>query len=818
MVVMKKSIRKNLLREIKNSKSRFLSIFVIIAIGVAFFAGIRATSPDMKTTADQYLDTHHLADLSVLAATGFTGKDMEKVKEVQGVAEVVPGYTFDALAVSGGEEKPVKVHSFNINEQRINQPELLEGNLPGNEDECLTEKGYLKSEKLKIGDSVELKTANGVKRFKIVGAVNSPLYISQYERGNNSLGNGKTVAFFHIGEKSAAELAIPALPGVDKTKIYNELLIRVEGAKEKNAFLDEYKDVVNPVKERVENLGKTDKGQGWYVFDRSHNAGVSGFRNDTDRIGAIGTVFPLLFFLVAALVCLTSMTRMVEEHRVQIGTLKALGYGKAAIVSQYFLYSFAASIGGSIVGTLVGFQLFPTVIFNAYRIMYALPATVIPFHMDLAVTSTLVAVLCTTIAAVFACIKELVVVPAVLMRPKAPKAGKRIFLERVGFIWKRLSFTGKVTARNILRYKKRFFMTIVGIAGCTGLLLTGFGLKNSILSITDLQFNSIYAYNMMAFLNQPVEGDAAKRLKEGIKQYGEINSSLLLFQQSVSVNKEGSGRSEGSAYITVPENKDLLNHFIDLRMKGTKIPLSDEGIVITEKFSKLFAIQKGDTIEITRGGKTVAPKVLSITEQYVGHYIYMSPGYYEELFGEPVKYNGFTAILKNTDKDTEKALSTNLMKNKSINSVNFTTGISSDFQKSMDSMNSVIWVLILSAAALAFVVMYNLTSININERIRELATIKVLGFYDREVAAYIYRENILLSILGTLAGLLLGIGLHRYVVVTTEIDLIMFVRAIKPLSFVYSAVLTVVFAGLVNVVMFGRLKKINMVESLKSAE
>jgi len=814
----KKSFNKNLFREIRNSKSRFLSIFIIVAIGVAFFAGVRATSPDMMITCDKYLKDGSISDLTILSPSGFISADIDKIRNLKGVAEVTPGYGFDAMALNKESEKPVKVHSFSIGDQRSNKPVLVDGSLPKGEDECITEKAFLESEKLKIGDFIELKTSKGSKIFKIVGTVNSPLYISNYERGNNSLGNGKTIAFFQVGEKSSAELSLPTLPGVDKNKIYSELSVRIEGTKDKNIFLDEYKNIVKPVKTKLESLGKESKAGAWYVSDISSNEGIRGFKNNADRIGAIGKVFPLFFFLIATLVCLTSMTRMVEEHRGQIGTFKALGYGKLTIISEYFLYSFGASIGGSIVGVLVGFKLFPNVIFNSYRIMYNLPPVISVFDVNIAITSTVVAVLCTTLAAVLACIKELIVMPAELMRPKAPKPGKRIVLERVTFLWKRMTFTKKVTARNILRYKKRFFMTIIGIAGCTALLLTGFGLKDSILSITDKQFNDIYSYNMMAYFNVPVASTGANDLKNELKKYDKIHNSVLLLQQSISVNKSSNNKTLGSVYLMVPENTDSLKNFIHLKFKGSSISVPDDGIVITEKLSKLLNINKGENIEINLGEKNVKAKVLEVTEQYVGHYIYMSPKYYEKLFNETIKYNGFASIIKNRSKASEDYLSTDLLKEKNINSVSFTTNISDNFKKSMKSMDSVIWVLIISAAALAFVVMFNLTSININERIRELATIKVLGFYDKEVAEYIFRENMVLSIVGTLLGLILGLGLHRYVVVTSEIEMIMFVRAIKPISFIYSAVLTIMFSALVNVVMYSRIKKINMVESLKSAE
>ena len=816
MVTMKNALTKNILREITRSKSRFLSILIIVAIGVAFFAGVRATSPEMKFTADKYLDDNNTADLTIQSLSGFKQSDIDEVKKIVGVSEVYGGYSFDALAINDDSEKAIKIHSLKIGEKSANNPVLVDGAMPTNEGEAVTEKTYLEKENLKIGDYIKIKTVNGTKDFKITGIVNSPLYINTYQRGANSLGNGSTSGFFQIGEKSAKELAlpkIPEIPGIKIEDIYTELSIIVGDAKSKNTFLDEYKDLVNEVKEKIKAVDKN-----WYIKTRDSNEGIRGFQDDSDRIKAIGTAFPLIFFLVATLVCLTTMTRMVEEHRIQIGTLKALGYSKFSIVSQYFIYAFTASVIGSIIGVILGFKIFPFLIFNAYRIMYTIPPVAGNFHIDLAITSALVAIFCTTLAAVGASIKELVAVPAILMRPKAPKAGKRILLERIKFIWKRMSFTEKVTARNIFRYKKRFFMTIIGVAGCTALLITGFGLKDSIVAVTEKQFGEIYTYDLKGYLRESIQEDKEYSFMDELKDYNEIEDSLLSFEKNIKVKNNNEENSSVEGYILIPKDVDKLGEFINLREENRKIDIGDNGVVITKKLSKLLNIKEGDNIEISLDDKTVNAKVNHTTEHYVSHYVYMSPKYYEKLFDDKVNYNAFSSKLKNKDVDQEDKLSKEMMKNPKIATINSTTSISDKFKKTMDSVDSVILVLIASAAALAYVVMYNLTNINISERMRELATIKVLGFYDKEVAGYVYRENIILSIIGTLAGLILGVFLHKYVITTAETDMVMFSREIKTMSFIYSSILTIVFSSLVNVVMYKKLKKINMVESLKSAE
>lgn len=812
---MRNALTKNILREITRSKSRFFSILIIVAIGVAFFAGVRATSPEMKFIADKYLDDNNTADLTIQSLNGFKQSDINKLKEISGVSEVYGGYSFDGLAIKDDSENPIKIHSLKIGEKSVNNPVLVEGELPSNENEAVTEKTYLEKENLKIGDYIKIKTSNGTKTFKITGVVNSPLYINTYQRGTNSLGSGSTEGFFQIGEKSARELAlpkIPEIPGIKVENIYTELSIIVDGAKSKNTFLDEYKDLIDEVKEKIEAVDKN-----WYIKTRYDNEGIRGFQDDSDRIKAIGTAFPLIFFLVATLICLTSMTRMVEEHRTQIGTLKALGYSKLSIISQYFIYAFTASVIGSIIGVVSGFKIFPFLIFNAYRIMYTIPPVSGNFHIDLAITSALVAVLCTTFAAVASSIKELIEVPAALMRPKAPKAGKKIFLERIGFIWRRMSFTKKVTARNIFRYKKRFFMTVIGVAGCTALLITGFGLKDSIIAITEKQFGQIYTYDLKGYLRENIYEGKEESFIDELKNYNEIEDSILSFEKNAKVkNDKASSSVEG--YIFVPKDVDKLGDFISLKNENGKIDIDDNAVVVTKKLSKLLDIKEGDNIKISLGDKTVSAKVSEITEQYVTHYVYMSSKYYEKLFKEKVHYNAFSSKLEDTDKDKEDELSKEMMKNPQIATISFTTNISDKFKKTMDSVDSVILVLIASAAALAYVVMYNLTNINISERMRELATIKVLGFYDKEVAEYVYRENIILSIIGTLVGLILGVILHKYVITTAETDMMMFSREIKVMSFIYSSILTIVFSSLVNIVMYKKLKKIDMVESLKSAE
>jgi putative ABC transport system permease protein len=565
-------------------------------------------------------------------------------------------------------------------------------------------------------------------------------------------------------------------------------------------------------KDKINDLKKPE----FYVLDRSTNVGYESYRQDSDRIDNIGKAFPLIFFLVAALVSLTTMTRMVQENRIEIGTFKALGYSRLAIVAHYLIYSLAASLIGSIIGISFGFKLFPPLIMNAYSSLYAIPNSITPFNGTLALESSIIAMLFTTLAAVGASLGELREVPASLMRPKPPKSGKVILLERITFVWRKLSFTQKVTARNIFRYKQRFFMTVIGIAACTGLMITGFGLKGGIVGATENQFNKIYRYNMNATLTKNIDDDSKNSIKNEVMKDSNIKSVLFSYSKNGSIKKEDS--SSEDVYLVIPENKNEVNKYINLTMNNKDLKLNDDGVIITEKLSKLINKKVGDSIKITIDDKILTVKITAITEHYIEHYIYMSPKYYEKITGKKVEYNGLYGVLKNVSTNAENNTSKTLMKISGIGSVSFKNNIRMDYNKSMNSINSVVLILIAAAGVLAFVVIYNLTNININERKRELATIKLLGFYNNELALYIYRENIILTVVGALTGIILGILIDNFVISTAETDVMMFLRTINPIYFIYSVLLTITFSICVNLAMYRRFDKIEMIESLKNAE
>ena len=557
----------------------------------------------------------------------------------------------------------------------------------------------------------------------------------------------------------------------------------------------------------------------WYVLDRQYIQTYVEYGNDADRIGAIGEVFPAIFFLVAALVSLTTMTRMVEEQRTQIGTLKALGYGKGAIASKYIFYALLSSLLGSLLGLAAGQKILPTVIISAYQILYNnLPETLTPLSLEYSLTAAGVAVLCTTFAALAACYKELNAVPANLMRPAAPKSGKRVFLERVGFLWKRLTFSQKAAIRNLVRYKKRFFMTIFGIGGCMALLLVGFGLKDSILHIGNGQFGDVFAYDGAVGIDKDADAKERLELEEQIKGDERLTHYMETLEIAVDVEADGAPRS---AYLIVPGDVEELDHYIHLQNRETRehYTLDEEGVIMSEKLATLLGVSEGDTVTLKEDEtKAVEARVAHITEQYFMHYVYMSEELYESLYGEEPDWNQWFIKTRQQDEEFEEELRTDYIQYEAVSDVDFISGTAQRVADMLRSMDLIIYVLVIAAGLLAFVVLYNLNNININERRRELATLKVLGFFDPEVSAYVNRENVLLTVIGTGVGVFLGILLHQFVIKTAEIDMLMFGRTIAPKSYVYSVLLTFVFSALVNGAMFFKLRKIDMVESLKSVE
>lgn len=582
---------------------------------------------------------------------------------------------------------------------------------------------------------------------------------------------------------------------------------------------EEIADGERKIAEAEEELADIEEAK-WYVYDRSTLPSNSEYGENADRMRAIGRVFPVLFFLVAALISLTSMTRMVEEQRIEIGTMKALGYDKFTVAAKYLGYALLATVGGSIVGVLIGEKLFPYIIIYAYGIVYPhVDHILVPYAWSYAVQASLAALACTLLATLFACYKELEEQPASLMRPPAPKKGKRVFLEYVKVIWKRLNFSWKSTVRNLLRYKKRFFMTIFGIGGCMALMLVGYGIKDSVFEIADIQYAEIQMYDGSAYLQENATEEDRENMNAFLEQDPDIEAYMDAYMKAVTLT--GEEEKEVETYVTVLSEPERSGEFVDFHDRKSKetYQLSDQGAIISEKTAKLLGAKTGDTILVEGDDGEKEVVIEHICENYMGHYIYLTPEYYESVFGETPEFNCIFFIMpENYSKEQIETAGQEIVEQEEVLSISYMHDIEKQLNDILGSLNLVIVVLIVSAGMLAFVVLYNLNTINITERKRELATLKVLGFYDLEVAQYVYRENILLTLIGAMVGAGLGKLLHMFVIQTVEVETAMFGRIINLPSYLYSFLFTIAFSMIVNGVMFFKLRKIDMVESLKSIE
>lgn len=1085
---MKSALCRDYFRQICKTPRRFFAILLIVALGVAFFSGVRAASPDMRLTVDTYFDQYAAPDVQLLSTAGFDEADVEALRQgLGGEAVIQPGYTADGFVQRGDNRLLLHFRSLDIQEaaagQGLEQPVLMEGQLPTAADECLVDEELLENGTFQIGDRLVIDTeddpdmADTLSRmeYTIVGGARSTAYIS-LQRGTSSKGDGSLDGFAFLPEENFS------LP------VYTQVLLQDTGASGLSRFTDEYDTRIDAFCDTIEDIaaeqgpvrlqsmreeaqaelddarqqleeGQTELDDGarqledgwaewedgrqqleeqqaayereiaaaeeqleesaqllddsqreieertaqleegrrqleageaelnasaeeleagraaldtlsgqiealqaalaqlpgdsqqaaelraqlaaleaaytqastqleegeaayqqgrqtleqtrrqleegeaaleegrqqleagraeyeaglrelesakadgqaqlddarrtledsraeleeaqaaydeeapgarqdleearqeiadgqaqlddleepqWISLDLDMNEGFAGYAQDADRIAAIGLVFPLIFFLVAALVSLTNMTRMVEDDRNLIGLYKALGYGRFTIAAKYLLYAGLSTVIGIVVGIVVGQKLFPWIIFDAYGILYRLPDLVMPYNAAYSFWAAAGALICAVLPAFLVCQTELFSTPASLMRPRAPKEGKRILLERIPFIWKHINFSKKVTCRNIFRYKKRLLMTVVGIAGCTALIFTGFGLRDSIQSIISLQYDEIQKYDMQVSLNDDADEAGRAAVDEILAAQGAGHIPFL--QESVDVTN---GQALKSATLLVPGDMERFGDFIDLRTrKGhTPLTLDDTGVVITEKLSMLLDVQAGDTVDLRDADNQVYTcRIAGITENYAMHYVYMSDALYTQLTGRQPVNNAILCQLSDTSEAAENALSTRLLEQECVTSTSFNTGLRQNFSDMISSMDVVIVVLILSAAALAFIVLFSLITINIDERRRELATLKVLGFYDGETAMYIYRENIILTLLGILAGLVAGRLLEAFVVTTVEVDMVMFSRTVNWFNYLIAAAMTAVFALLVNLLMTRVIKKIDMVESMKSVE
>lgn len=644
----------------------------------------------------------------------------------------------------------------------------------------------------------------------------------QLEKGKQELQKDKSEleskeAQYQKKKRTTEQQLETAKKEIEKSK--NDLKIGEEElAQNEKEFQEKIQEAEGKLDDAKEDISKIENPK-WYILDRTGNAGYNSFIQDTKSVENIAKVFPIVFFLVALLISLTSMTRMVEEQRTQIGTLKALGYRKIQIASKYVIYASLATLMGGILGMGVGFALLPSVIWKMYQMMYQITDKIqLNFHLGIGGIGLALISICIIGATLYSVLKELVNTPANLMRPKAPKMGKRVLLEKIPFIWKHLSFSRKVTVRNIFRYKKRFLMTIIGILGCTSLILVGFGLRDSIQSIMPSQFGKVFQYDMQIALKTSIEEKSKQDAIEKIQQKAEINAILETYMKSSTITYQ---EREEEVQIIVPKEESQLEGIINLMdsKTGEKVRLKDNEICLTDKVAQLLGVKVGDTLSLKNGNEDVVEvKISNIVENYISHYVYMSKETYENLYKTAYETNVLFTKNQELNEEQEEQLATELMSQNEIATVSRIATTMNMLDDTMKSLNYVVIILIVSAGLLAFVVLYNLSNVNISERIRELATIKVLGFYDKEVHSYVTRETVLLTAIGIVLGLVAGYFLNYFIMGTCEINMLRFKKIVEPMSYVYAILITIVFTLIVNRVTFFALKKIDMIESLKSVE
>ena len=819
---MKTKLLKHIFMKIKDNYKRFLSLICMAFLGVGFYVGIQSSSPDMLKTLDNFYDENNVYDISVISNVGLTEDDLLKLSKIKNVELAINIQEKDSYLEIEENNYVVKLIEYN---SQMNNVYIKEGRLPKNNNEVSVDNALLENNNLKLGDSI---TIDG-KKYSIVGNVISPLYFSA-ERPNSNLGSGKVDYYIYVYNGSL------------DLEAYSNIYITVKGAKKYLTNSDSYKKLINNVKKDIDlikdkqqdirydelysDIIETSEMYGisideskfikpkWYIYDRLDNTSYKELINASDNLKKIGNIFPIIFFAISVLVSLISMMRMIEEDRVENGTLKSLGYNSFHITLKYVIYSLLATTIGSSVGAIFGSYMIPNVIWNIYKKIFFIPKFIYLLKSDYNALGLWICILCICGTSVIVCIKNLREVPANLMRPKAPKSGKKILLERINFIWKKLKFSDKITIRNIFRYKSRVITTILGIAGCTSLILAGFGLKDSIKDVIDFQFNNIIKYDKMLMTNESINQiDIEKELlnDDKVENYTNVNTQNI----KVLFNDE-----QHEVTMITPDDFNSISKsisLIDLKTNNIIDNIGDNSCIISEKTAKLLDIDVGDKISLLDNDNNKYDiKVSYIIKNYINQYLYINKNTYNNLFNN-YKINSILISLKEEDKNSKEFDKKYISNGYALTIVDI-DDIKSSMSDMLSSIDSIVAILIIAAASLAFVVLYNLSNINISERKREIATLKVLGFYPSEVDKYINRETVLLTILGIGIGLLFGSYLSHFIISTCEPDYIMFDRHVYTLSYFYSLFITVIFTIIVTIVTHFNLKKINMVTSLKNVE
>lgn len=882
-------------REIIYSKGRFISIVLIILLGTLLYVGIKATGPILNQSASQYVDKQELSNLQIISTGGLTEEDEKLAEEILG-AKVESGHQL--FYADRAKNQVVKLYSYDKANQQ-NQLILKEGRLPKKENELVLdvkakEEGYRLNQSYQINQSDQLKR----KKFKIVGFVQSPIYISTEERGLSNVGNGSVDFFAYLPEsnftnevKSVIYVRFENVHGKGTYGKAYEKMMDKNIEKVEKIFADRPKERATEIKEEADkellpkkaevadNLAKLDAGQKEldqakrqleqqtammptenpqftqaqaelaeqqqaldsnratlvsaqqkisdseneinelktpsYSYDqRADNPGFQEYGDLSDRIAAIANVFPVFFFFIAALITFTTMTRMVEENRREIGTLKALGYSRFEIAIKYIIYALSAAAIGIVLGSVIGTHTLPRLVFELSSDRYNFPG-VTAFYLSRPIIQATVAFLFASLgAALLVLLKELHEKPAELLQPKAPKPGKRIFLERIKPIWSRMSFNSKVSYRNLFRYKSRMIMAVIGIAGCAALMVAGVGLKDSLSSVGDKQFGPIIDYDAIVTLKDQPDKAAVETIFSNNKK---ITSDLATMNQTVELKQKGQANQKLT--MMVPDDRQKFEEYLHLKKQGTAFSLPNNGAVITQKMAEIFDLAKGDNLTVyDEDQQTFKIKIANITDNYLGNFLYLSKDYYQKVRGKDFVANSYLLKSKSLTNAEEKELSQKLLGSDQVTNTSFMSTQIETQEHSMDNLDGIVWIFVVLSGLLAFIVLYNLTNINVSERLRELSTIKVLGFYDREVTSYIFRENFVFTILGILFGYGLGVVLTKFILIQASMETITFPLVVRSGAYLLSGGLTILFSVIVMIATHFRLRHINMIDALKSNE
>lgn len=755
------------LRKVKEAYKRFLSLILLALLGVGFFAGIKATGPDMHKTIDNYFDKHKVYDLKLSSNYGFTNKDINYIKKIDNIDNVKGTYTKDKIIL-----KDTIIRFINI-DNSMNKIYIEKGRIAKNKNEVVVEQSFLDNENLKIGDYVD--------DLLITGTVISPLYLIK-DRGVTNIGNGKINYYMYTTNDYFDNY------------FYSNIYITLKNTKKELTNSKNYKKEIKKVKKEIKLENIT-------ISDRASDTGYNDYVNAYESITKIGNVFPVIFYMVAILISLISMMRMIEEDRNELGCLKALGFSNNTLISRYLIYSLVATVIGGLIGVCIGMHIIPTIILNIYyNNMFYIPYKVLEFNVNYALLGIIVAIICISGSTLYVAITNLLCNPATLMNEKAPKIGKKILLERIPFIWKKLNFSNKVTIRNIFRYKSKMLVTIIGVAGSTSLVLIGFGLSDTVKGIAETQYSEIFLYDRLLYIK-------GENIDKTLKKYDEIEDYKYILMDQIDVRIKNNDKE-----VILISPKNTLKNEINLLDINTNKPLKLEKnkIIITEKLHEVYNLEIGDTIKLNN--KKI--EISAITKNYIYDYIYCDNETYNSIFGN---YN-VNAILLNNKENVKEDFNKILIKENDVLSITTSKDTFEAVNEMIKSLDKIMLILIVSAALLTLVIMYNLANINISERKREIATLKVLGFYDKEVDDYIIKETTILTIFGIILGLILGYYLSFYLISTCEPSMLLFKQKITIPSYLISVFIVILFMIIVNVIIHNHLKKIDMIESLKCKE